>query len=66
MTRIYYPTILYIGNLVAYYSSGGSLLPILKGQNQGVNRAAFLSGSSGDESFLSFIQDVGSVQFLQV
>lgn len=65
MTHIYYPTILYIGNLVAY-SSGGSLLPILKGQNQGVNRAAFLSGSSGDESFLSFIQDVGSVQFLQV
>lgn len=29
-----------------------------------MNRVAFLSGSSGDESIFSFIQDVGSIQFL--
>lgn len=63
ITPIYYPMVLYIRNLVPY-SSGGSLLPILKGQNQGMNRAAFLSGSSGDESIFSFIQDVGSMQVL--
>ena len=63
MTPIYYPIVLCIRNLVSY-SSGGSLLLVLKDQYQGINRAAFLSGSSEDESTFSFIQGVGSIQFL--